>query len=457
MRSLIFILKNFLPVLYLLCIFSCRNDYYPVPPPPKVPVATGTLEASLVTTAPSSISSSYWKTADFLPVTAEDVSTGFLYNDGFLNMTGSFSGLSSFNGGDDPQLILKAAYDNDNLYILAEWYDSELDVSEASWLWNGSPDVLKTDSTGGWTSQRNNDKVAMAFEIESASGALGPFSTVGCAASCHNSGVKNMQPDVGKVDIWNWKLAHTAPLGYAQDMVSNPDSFTNDAGNPIFMRNSLDGTPRSGPAFEWSGVSQEVTLPNGSASILDPSFYLFKTTPFTGDAAIGDSLYHIDASGQPGHCASCHGEHGEGGISTIINTVFLNTKSRSTLISNMDNVADMDPYWGPFNQTQKNDVIAYLRGLCGVPGYYLATPTGSSADVTASSNVTAIEIRNAMSPSTNVHTKYQVLMIRKLSTGNSDDVQFNPAATKTYQFGIALMDNDGGNHVGSPLETLTFK
>ncbi|HYV90769.1 MAG TPA: ethylbenzene dehydrogenase-related protein [Chitinophagales bacterium] len=442
----------------LIYLVACRNDFYPEPPPPKVPVATSTLEAEYVAAPPITLSSSYWKTADYLNVTAEDVATGMLYGDGYLNMTGIFSGMNAFNAGDDPQITMKAAYDADNLYIVAEWYDSELDVSEANWFWNGPPDVLKSDSTNGWTSQKNNDKLAMAFEIDPASSAFGSFSNVGCAASCHSNGPNsNMLPDLGKVDIWNWKLAHTSPLGYAQDMVSSANGFVNDAGQPMYVRNTSGASSRSGPAYEWSGVSQTITLSNGTQSILDPSCYLYNKAAFTGDAARGDSIYHVEANGQPGHCNSCHGEHGEGGVASLINTPFLNTKSRATLIDNMDNVSDMAPYWLPLTASEKDDLIAYIRGLSGVPGYYLATPDGSSADVAAVSNVTPIDIRNAITLSTNVHTKYQVLIIRKLKTNNADDVQFDPAVHQSYLFGIALMDNDGKNHIGSTLETLTFK
>jgi hypothetical protein len=97
-----------------------------------------------------------------------------------------------------------------------------------------------------------------------------------------------------------------------------------------------------------------------------------------------------------------------------------------------------------------------MRGLSGVPGYYLQTPTGSNADITAVSNVTALHINNSMLSATNHHIKYQVLITRKLHTNNPDDVQFNPSQGN-YKFGVALMDNDGKNHIGSTVETLTFK
>ena len=437
---------------------SCRKDHFMVPPPPKVSKPTATLEASFVSTAPDKVSSAYWKTADYLKVDLRNVSTGFLFGDGLLNMTGLFGGINSFSGKDSG-LVLKAAYDNDNIYILAEWYDSKINISDASWLWNGSVDVLKlSESNAGWTSQRNNDKLSFAFEIDNASSAFGSFSSVGCQASCHNIGVaSSMNPTNGKVDIWNWTLAHSFPIGYAHDMIADQNGLVNDAGQQMFTRNNIGTTDRSGPEFEWDGTSQNITLPNGQEGILDPGFFLMNKTPFTGNIEHGDSLYHREILNQPGHCASCHGENGEGATEGAVNIISLNKKNRTTLIDNMNNAADMTNYWQPFTASEKNDIVAYLRGLAGVPGYIVTMPDGSSADIQAVSNVTPVDVKNAMLPSTNQHTKYQVMIIRKLNTNNVDDVQFEAVSGNTYQFGVAIMDNDSRNHVGSILETLTFK
>jgi len=136
----------------------------------------------------------------------------------------------------------------------------------------------------------------------------------------------------------------------------------------------------------------------------------------------------------------------------------LNKKSRAALYLSIANIPDMAPYWGGLSSTEKEDVVAYLRGLSGVAGYYLNIPDGSNADVVVVSNVTPLQISDAMLPVTNQHaTKYQVLITRKLDTGNADDAKFDLTLQKTYKFGVALMDNDGMNHIGSIVETLTFK
>jgi len=442
----------------LVVLNACVKDTAYVPP---IPVQTITLEARKVTEPPLNINgyNSYWKTADYLMVNLSNESTGILNTDGQMNMTGTYRGMNDF--AVDPGLKLRAAYDDVNLYILAEWTDPQINMSFKNWYFNGPSDPLKSSETSnGWTSQRNSDGLALAFEIDPASGPAGNFATVGCAASCHSSGINsNMRPDIGKIDIWNWSLARSG-MGYAEDMVAIKDSLADDSGNKLFARNSNGSTNRSGPAYEWDGTDQTVTLPDGKTVILNPSFYLLENhkTPFLGDVASGNQIFH--RSTRPGDCFSCHGNNGNGigssGEGAVLNIPFMNTKSRTTLIYNMDRVETMPNYWSGLNATERENIIAYVRGLSGVPGYYLRTPTGSSADITVVTNVTPINIRNA-SQFSPLEKRYQVLLIRKLKTNNADDIQFDLSANTSYIFSIAVMNNDTRNHIGSKIEILNFK
>ena len=118
----------------------------------------------------------------------------------------------------------------------------------------------------------------------------------------------------------------------------------------------------------------------------------------------------------------------------------------------------MNDYTSGLFPSDFDNLVAYIKGFSGgTAGTYLQTPSGSNADIMAISSVTPSQITNAANPSKNVKTTYRVLIIRKLNTGNTDDVQFNPATAKVYKFGVALMNKDGANHIGSVLETLTFK
>jgi hypothetical protein len=435
---------------------SCRKDYSYVTPPPPPPHSLDTLEATFVTAAPDKISSTYWSKANFLGVNTTDVSKGLLYDYGWLNMTGTFGGLNSFCSK-NPGLTLKAAYDSVNLYILAEWQDTTGNFSAGSLVYTGPSDPRKADTTNGWTKQRHDDHFSMAWEISSASSPGGTFTGVGCVASCHGSGESAaMYPSSGSVDLWNWNTAHSAPLGYAEDMVANAGGISDDAGNKMWASN-INGT--SGPKFEWNGTAQNITLPNGSTAILDPAFYLLSTstTPYTGDPHGGDTTFHKIFPGNADACSTCHGDKGQGGEYGSINSVGLNGKSRGALAASMNNTPEMAAYFPTLDAAGLVNVVAYIRGLAGVPGSVLSAPSGSNADIIAISNVTPIDVKNAYLPQTNKHNKYQVLIIRKLKTNNSDDVQFDLSKSKTYIFGVALMDNDGKNHIGSVKETIKFK
>jgi len=405
------------------------------------------LRAKRVSTAPG-LDDSIW---DQIAPLAPDLSTmnaGYLYGDGQLNMSGTFEGLESFNGGAPANLELRAVHDGTSLYILAEWNDTTFDPDRRRWLFNGPTDPLKAgESSDAWTSQLNDDKIGLAFEIEPASSEFGAFADVGCASSCHNTGSElDMRPAAGKVDIWHWKTSRSEPLGYVDDQVSSPTAGrVDDAGTSIEHRNlPSGGNNRSGPAVEWDGTVQTFTRWDGAMVTLDPAYILLDghQTPFVGDPAAGQTVYGAS-------CAGCHGAKGQGGIGPALTTPEFTRDSRADLEVAL--AAAAHPGSSAYNglsDEQKTDVLARLRGFSGVPGYFLTPPAGSVSDIETQSNVDYTQVDET------TRTHYRLLIIRKLDTGNADDAAFAPG--HDYAFGVAIMDNDGRNHVGSRRETLTI-
>jgi cytochrome c553 len=228
--------------------------------------------------------------------------------------------------------------------------------------------------------------------------------------------------------------------------------LSNDGGGSMYVQNkkTID-KPRSGPAYEWDGTEQSVTRPDGKAVILDPGYYLLNKTAFLGDPVKGASIYSEDATGG---CYHCHGVNGSNGEATAFTTVgFARKYSRESLKSfAASEHHEGYTYWARVPAASVNDLMAYIKGLGSVPGVYLTPPTGSHGDVWSSSNVSRARI-NTSSP----HTTYSVLLVRNLSTLNTDDVQFSLPEGKSYSFGIALMNGDSKNHIGSFKQTLTFK
>jgi len=398
-----------LAIFYML---SCESEKR-FPPKgyfPNTPSATQQLEAAYFWEPQDKLNSRYWDDASYVEVTLADLSGNKLYPDGQLNMTGTFKGIFGFNKGNDPGLTLKAGYDEEYLYILVEWKDTTVDASYYSRLWQGPPDPLKQDSTEGWTTQRNQDNLTLLFNRND-----------------------------NTYDVWRWSLAYTAPF----DMALN---LSADAGGEIsalsgsFLRINSDGsTPRDMPKYEWNGERQEVILDDGTLKILDPAYYLHDEykMKFAGSMTGGENAFNVKAD-----CRFCHGQNGNGipdgeTFGGSLNGTFLNKYSRGGLVDYIGSNGHEGrgaQYWGRIknNPTDVENLISFMRGIAGVPGYVLIGP-GEETDISALLNISVGGIEKS-------NSSYRVLLKRKLDTGNPEDVSFDPAAT--YLFSLRLADND---------------
>jgi hypothetical protein len=390
-------------------------------PQPKVSKPTATLEAEYVATAPNSISSAYWKTANYLPITSQNLVTGQVPpDDGLYNVSGTYNGLASFNLGKPPKATIKAAYDNSNLYILVSWRDTTFNLSSENWVYNGPSDPKKAGSTSGWTSQRSDDKMILSFDMGSSNR-----------------------------DEWTWSLALSEPLGFAIDMINNNGVVSADAGNKTYVRNIAGADDRSGPKYQWDEVQQQLTRTPGGTTILDPGFYILTKTNFVGDPASGETIFQNS-------CSRCHGVDGDGNgiveaaaafsvpgdMNRFTKLAFVTFASSSQHDGSTDFVS--------LTPTEVDNIFARIRGFAGVPGYYLQNPSGSNSDVHTLSNVLLANVDG------NNNKGYTVLLIRALNTGNTDDIVFDPTVGQ-YQFNILLSDNDELNRIGANNNTITFK
>jgi mono/diheme cytochrome c family protein len=409
-----------------------------------------------------------------------------LYGDGQLNMSGTFGGTTDFNSGAAANLRLTALYTTGSgqIFIRARWNDTIFNLDRRRALFNGPADPLKDDDPAGFTSQLNDDKIAFAWEIESASSEFGSFNDVGCAASCHNvAGVGlDMRPAEGKVDIWHWKTSRSEPLGFVNDQVSDlVDGRVTDAGGDIEVRNlKTGGDNRSGPKFIWDGTDE--TVPAGApraGEIDDPAFILLLDHLLDvsdRDGSNGNTVYQAN-------CAGCHGANGQGGIGPTLITKDFGRISDAQL--DADITAGTHPgkaAYDALTDAQKKDLRLRVFAFWGTPGYFLqlpcipGTPGCSSLDITSIGETldgSPIDYSQAgINSLTNITTPqgpddnaalniykfqqdgYCVVIVRDLDTGNADDTQFDPS--QQYTFGVALMDNDGKNHIGNTKLTLSF-
>lgn len=413
-----------------LTLLVCGCTYYendPIKfPEPEVSNSTETLEASFTTSHPNKLTADYWKTADYLPILPENLITQQVPDeDGLYNVSGTLDGLSDFNWGKDSKITMKAAYDNDSLYILVSWRDTTYNTSKGNWLFNGPSDPNKAGVTTGWTSQRNEDHFTISFDQGG-----------------------------GKADLWNWSSALSEPMGFAMDMNQNGLSITSDEGNKTYLRNNAGADNRGGPQYEWDEVEQTLQRKPAGFTILDPGFYLLNKKAFTGDAFQGEIIFQAE-------CAGCHGilADGEGTINPVgirLNVPGqFNRLTRTALDAFASNASSHEGavHYQPLTNAQRDDLMARLRGFSGVPGYYLQNPDGSNADVHAASNILLARINPNNSP---YNTKgYTVLLIRALNTHHADDIIFDPALSH-YAFNFSVSDNDELNAIGEENIQLTF-
>lgn len=413
-------------LLLFLIITSCEQEkrFPPKGYIPNTPKASQQLEAQYFWSAQDKINSSYWKDANYVDVQLKNLKIKNLYGDGYLNMTGTYNGVSDFNRGKDPQLRLKAGYDDNFLYILVEWKDTTANASFMTWKWDGPPDSHKTDSTTGWTTQKNNDNITLLFDNEA-------------------SDTK---------DAWRWSLAYTAPFDFALNLKADGNGVLDPLDYPG-KRNGDSENSRSGPNYEWNGERQDVTLPNGSVKILDPAYYLLDSNkiPVSGNISTGQTIFNNTAD-----CKFCHGINGSGenedySDAVPLNSEFTNKFSREGLvdfISSSGHEGSGDQYWGHIkNDPDKiQDLLAFIRGIAGVPGYVLEKPDNQEISAISNISVGGIEYKNST---------YKVLFKRQLTGNSNNDISFSPS--ETYTLSIQISDNDEINYIGADSIELIFK
>ena len=421
--------KNLMTILLVLLIVfvSCESEkrFPPKGYIPNTPESSDKIEAQYFWVSQDKLSSSYWNVASFKEVDLLDKVSKKLYSDGVLNATGTYNGLSSFNKGNDAKLKIKAGYDDTYIYIWVEWKDTTANADYLAWLWDGDADPLKSDSTTGWTSQRNNDNISLYFT-----------------------------KDDGTYEVWKWSLAYSAPFNMALQTTANANMELADFPDLTYYRNAADQGTRTGAMYEWNDERQEVTLADGSLKILDPSMYLLDDykTAITADVANGQKMFNNTAD-----CRFCHGPNGNGVPDDYtnggaLNQPFITKFTKEGLVEFVSSSAHEgsgSQYWGRIKNNQKavDDLLAFLRANAGIPGQILKSPEKEPlVKVESNISVGGIDSKN---------TSYKLLFRRKLNTGDSNDIEFSP--DKIYTISVRVADNDELNSIGADNIELDFQ
>ncbi|MBD3237264.1 MAG: hypothetical protein GF330_11205 [Candidatus Eisenbacteria bacterium] len=354
--------------------------------------------------------------------------------------------LSAADGAGDPgpprYVSLKAVYTDQHLYILAQWVDSGPDQLKDVFVYVG-PDlgapIISCAEVGGeticdslfrhaaedsllspawWTRAGDDDKLALAFEMDPAFDDRAGFSDVGCQVACHPGESPPFGPmSGGRIDIWYWLAGRTDPIRNLFSPYDDP----NDPAQGIpgylddwYIDRAFGLSPDPGKPGYWRNNDPGSRIPKWVYRCDDDNF-CEPTTPDQCENEFGES---------------CRPNNG-------LAEYYLwreSATARFDLFSPTDTL----------NQATRPDMRKWQPGDI-VPGYLMTYPRGSRADVRG---------KGGFEEEVGVWT---LELARRLDTGDAaSDVIFDPDAGREYYFTVALFDASTRSHWGSRPQVLVF-
>jgi hypothetical protein len=393
--------SNLITSLYLLvgilviATYSCTNDDTVVDPPVD-PGESATELLALKTTNPPTIDGvidSEWdnlqklKTTTVVPDPGNDVFQGYV--------------------GKSNDITVRALYDEDNIYILAEWKDTRKDFNRQTWYfdpgtqrWAQEDRVPLFDDDGNMTRQAfYEDKLSFLFNVNNS---VANWNSSTCYASCHQGlseedGFARHYTQAGEtIDMWHWKSVRTGPNQQFDDQFQN-DTQPNG-------RHSDDkvsgGYTNNVQTLATNGTGTEVKVP--LYLIPGKSYYYWITIDEINNST-AKLITGVDDDG----------------------TLYFDNTS-------------IDP-----NVETKFQRDGSTSGEYGMPSIYTEVIKGSRGDITAMGLYTG--------------SGWVLEIKRALKTGDTaaQDVDFS--SLQDQAFGLATFDNAGIAHAIKPGLILKFK
>ena len=110
------------------------------------------------------------------------------------------------------EVTLKAAFDDENFFLLATWKDESMDIGGKPW------EVREGGTFKSGTSLPKQDMFALGFEASP----IKEFTKQGCSVLCHDNSYMATNDKGEFIDIWTWMSAESGQLGTANDYVVGP-------------------------------------------------------------------------------------------------------------------------------------------------------------------------------------------------------------------------------------------
>lgn len=306
-------------------------------------------------------------------------------------------------GGGTFLAALKVAHDGGRLFLLLQWPDATVDrlgprlvfAPDSAISANCDPQL---EACHWVLTDDNEDRAAFMWDMGDARDSRGTFFDRGCAVACHG----NMHPAAGSVDIWHWRAARTNPIqfpifstrvGFADDEYADSGGRVADPGLSFFSDN-----------FERVACADGGT---GPVPLMTP--------------------LALDADGQP---------------STVVND---NMRPCEYIAESRARVFNECVTRNPCRLFEQTDVEVWVDGD-DLSATLLSRPTNNDAREDRHD----IEARGRYD-----NGSWTLEMSRALRTGSSRDVQFDDG--QVFSFSIAIMNNAGATHSGSPVIHLTLE
>ncbi len=180
---------------------------------------------------------------------------------------------------------LKALYDDNNIYMLAQWVDGHnLKGGKAGPTKSIDKNLWSHDGEK-WSKSGNEDRFSFLWDAGDSFGAS-------CGNMCHSDG--SMATSDGHADVWHWKAARTNPLGLTDDKWWSSAGRGSDAKTVSAYndnKNAAGDSPMySGPITEGyfiiigEGGSTDDLGTDINAANTYPGYYLNANAVISGDS-----------------------------------------------------------------------------------------------------------------------------------------------------------------------------
>jgi len=296
---------------------------------------------------------------------------------------------------------MKAVYTDQDLYLLVTWLDPTASFTRGgAWTWDGRQ--------WGHTSGQNEDRVTIMWDKDTPD-----FDQRGCSTKCHpGSHEPGGEDDAwlasGKADLWHMKAARSLPaisVSQTGSLTVDPQTHQVTAGTVTFSGYADD---------TWVGQWSAANAPDGGRY---------------GDA--GRSSY-------------ANNQSADATAPKYIETAPADFVDAMTLYQSEIDAGEAVEVAGLTSEQLNTYWANYAALNAVVPERILRLPAGSRADV--------------LQAATWKDGQWMLEFKRALNTGHPDDDTIFDDLNKAYKFGIATMDNSGGEkHVTSGLYNLVFK